>query len=111
MGEFHLKYTKYIGIIGFMVLITLSSGCISLGGFADVFYIGDDSSNITEVNKTSDGTYSAYGVSFKCPGDWSVGILEEKEKNSIAACKIQNSSIQPQFIRYNTQEYVRTRNS
>ena len=63
---------KYIGIIGFMVLIVLSSGCVSFGGFADVFSLGDDSGNFTEVNKSDNGTYSVDGVSFKCPDGWHV---------------------------------------
>lgn len=55
-----------------MVLIVLSSGCVSTGGFAD------DSGNITEVNKSDNGTYSVAGVSFKCPDGWHVATTNVK---------------------------------
>ncbi len=78
--------SKSIGIIiGFLVLIVLSSGCISVGGFADVLNIGDESGNFTELNKTANNTYSVDGVSFKCPDNWSVGVLKEDGITTIAA--------------------------
>jgi hypothetical protein len=66
-----------------MILIVLSSGCVSLGGFADVLSLGDDSGNITEVNKTDNGTYSVDGVSFKCPDGWHVATTNQGVGNMI----------------------------
>jgi hypothetical protein len=65
-----------------MILIVLSSGCISIGGFTDVLS-SDDSSNITELNKSDNGTYSVDGVSFKCPDGWHVATTNQGVGNMI----------------------------
>ncbi|GEM_PF-1471823 len=63
----------YIGIIiCFMVLVVLSSGCISSEGFIDSLGLSDNSMNIIELNKTVNNTYSVAGVSFKCPDGWHI---------------------------------------
>lgn len=70
--------------------------CVRWGIF-DVINIGDESGNFTELNKTANNTYSVDGISFKCPDNWSVGILKEDGMTTIAACQSSNSSFQPQF--------------
>lgn len=104
---------KYIGIISTIILITLSSGCISLGGFADILSSDDNSSNFTEVNKTADGTYSVEGVSFKCPDNWNVNFdgynsitasqINEPKTNTIGpfeTATVVSSGTNPQFTLY-----------
>ena len=46
-------FSKFMGIIGLLVLIVLSSGCIFIGGFMDVLSTDDSSGNFTELNKTA----------------------------------------------------------
>ena len=76
-----------------MVLIVLSSGCISLGGFADSLSSDDDSVDFTEVNKTADGLYSVDNVSFKCPDNWTVGKYYTHNGNiSIVALPIHENT-------------------
>lgn len=70
--------SKYIGVImGFLVLVILISRCLDNS---------DDSGNVTIVNKTDNGTYSVAGVSFKCPDDWAVDMINEKWKHNNCSC-------------------------
>lgn len=65
-----LKSSKFIGIIvGLLILVVLSSGCISVGGSSQS--LSDNSNNLTNVSAVN-GTYSVGNVSFKCPENWSV---------------------------------------
>ncbi len=92
-------YTKYVGVIvGILILAVLSSGCVSIGGFAQVLNLGDKSSNFTELNKTPNGTYSIASVTFKCPDSWAVSTFNNNGKTTIAAVQINESSFQPQFM-------------
>jgi len=54
---------------------------------------GDDAINLTELNKTANGTYSAHGISFKCPDNWNVISDNIDGNNMIAASPIHESNI------------------
>lgn len=82
--------------MGFLVLVILTSGCVSIG--ADVLNLGDESANFTEINENGNIIISASGVSFKCPSNWFANVVKDGEKTSIAVCKSTNSSFQPQFM-------------
>lgn len=72
----------YMGIIGFIVLIVLFSGCIS----------SSDDTEVTEVNKTADGIYFTDNISFKCPDNWLVLKTSEKWGTIIVAFPINENS-------------------
>lgn len=62
---------KYAAIIiGILILVVLNSGCISFGGFLNVLSLDNSSSNLTELNKTDNNTYSIAGISFTGPDGW-----------------------------------------
>ncbi len=46
---------------------------LGIVGISGCLYADNGSSNITEVNKTDNCTYSVAGVSFKCPDGWHIG--------------------------------------
>lgn len=50
--------------------------------------LNEDTSNFTELNSTNNGTYYVGGVSFKCPDNWSVGVLNENGNISIVASTV-----------------------
>lgn len=99
---------KYIGIIGFMVLIVSISGGIS--DLLDFFSLYNDV-NI-DINKTSDGAYSVAGVSFKCPDNWNVSAEKQSEndiKISVAPYPKDSNFIPfktPYMIPLNTAQFV-----
>lgn len=71
--------SKYIGLMAVLVLIILSSGCLDNS---------DDSGNVTMLNKTANGTYSVAGVSFKCPDNWAVDMINENGNVSIISTQM-----------------------
>lgn len=83
-----LKSNKYaIIILGLLILVVLSSGCLFVGGSSQ--NLSSNSSNLIQVN-TVNGTYLIDNVSFKCPGNWSVktdnnGLILASPRNSTGA--------------------------
>lgn len=72
-------FRGYVGFIAILVLVILVAGCLDNG---------DDSGNVTMLNKTANGTYSAAGVSFKCPDNWAVDMINENGNITIVAVPI-----------------------
>lgn len=73
---------KYNGILCIMILVVLSSGCIAgvLRPINSGCVAGDLSPiNDIYINKTSDGTYTVAGVSFKGPDNWNVSAEKQSE--------------------------------
>jgi hypothetical protein len=79
-------------LIGVPFVLGLTSG-IDAG-------LNEDMDNITELNNTNNSTYSVDGVSFKCPDNWSVSVLNENGIISIVASPVQivNESASSQVI-------------
>jgi len=84
--------------MGVLVLVALSSGCISVGGsFHD---LSNNSSKLNHVNMVN-GTYYVGNISFKCPDNW---YVEADNQNSDILAYPNNSanifpflSFAPQF--------------
>lgn len=89
---------KYIWIIlGILILVVLSSGCLFVGGSSPS--LKDNSSNLIQVN-TVNGTYFIDNVSFNCPENWSVktdsnGLILASPRNSTGAYSF--ISFDPEF--------------
>lgn len=64
---------KYVGIISFLVLIVLTSGCISISSLGsnskNTENLANDTSYTTNASIPTK-TYSSQGISFKYPGSW-----------------------------------------
>ena len=92
-----MTFNKHMGIIiGFMVVVVLTSGCVEIDGdlnqlidyyFSGEKYAAEDTSYKNLSIKTPAKTFSAYGVSFKYPNNWFVDSNNQTGANIISVFK------------------------
>jgi len=80
------KTGKYIGlIIGILVFVVLSSGCVSI----------DDLVKNMSLNNTGNSTLSAYNVSFNYPSSWYAYIDNKAGNHTIWVSRSSNDPLAP----------------
>lgn len=93
-----MTFNKHIGIIiiGFIVAVVLTSGCVEIDGDINQlldYFLGNDNYKVEDTSyknlsvNTPTETFSAYGVSFNHPSNWIVNSDNQTGGNMIFASK------------------------